>query len=354
MFMNSYKEYIRSAVEKGQLVSWDTLYRVHLEEPIQRLDELEINHLQRWHTLLFNQTFLQNIPLTAEEIFLHNENFSLIKDSQGSREYLHDLHEDDFRCALSIIALQNNISWNVENPFCSFYCQIQKIKLRVSLTDGSLTESNKPKAFIRVLNNIPLALNEYNHAAKLEELMFHKKNILIAGATGSGKTTLINSLLTKTEKQDHLLILEDTKELISPHENVTRLLSTERNSGSLDSLLTHGLRMSPERIILGEMRSKEVTTFIQAMNTGHSGMLTTIHANSAIDAIHRATLLFLLHGNSNLPYELILKLICQSIDNVIFIKNKKIEQIIDVFGSEKHQIFHEETSLSEDRLVQTL
>jgi len=352
--MNKYKDYIRRSIEKGQLISWDELYTSHLEAPLEVIDDNEVLHLKRWHALLFQQTFLDNIPETTEEIFFHNENFSLIKSAKESTEFLHDLHEADFQVVLSIIALQNSISWNIQNPFASFYCKIQKINFRVSLTDGSLTESNKSKAFFRVLNQTPLCLKKYDYSDKLEKLIVERKNVLIAGATGSGKTTLINSLLTKTTLDDHLLILEDTKELISPHENVTRLLSTERDTGSLDSLLTHGLRMSPDRIILGEMRSKEVTTFIQAMNTGHSGMLTTIHSNSANDALHRATLLFLLHGDSNLPYELILKLICQSIDYVIFIEKKKVKEIIEVFGSEKHQVFYEELSSSDYTIPKAL
>jgi type IV secretory pathway ATPase VirB11/archaellum biosynthesis ATPase len=345
--MNEYKNYIRKSIEKGQLISWEELYTGHLENPLESIDENEVLHLRRWHALLFQQTFLDNIPDSTEEIFFHNESFSLIKNAKESSEFLHDLHENDFQVVLSIIALQNNISWNIKNPFVSFYCKIQQINFRVSLTDGSLTDSNKSKAFFRVLNQTPFCLEKYDHSKKLETLILEKKNVLIAGATGSGKTTLINSMLTKTTIDDHLLILEDTKELISPHENVTRLLSTDRETGSLNSLLTHGLRMSPDRIILGEMRSKEVTTFIQAMNTGHRGMLTTIHSNSANDALHRATLLFLLYGDSNLPYELILKLICQSIDYVIYIEDKKIKEIIDVFGSEKHQVFYEEIASSD-------
>ncbi len=352
--MNKYKDYIRRSVDKGQLISWRELYTSHLENPLEFLGEIEVNALKRWHTLLFKQKFLEKIPPTTEEIFLHDESFSLIKDSAGSSEFLHDLHGDDFKSVLSIIALQNGASWNIETPFCSFYCVIQKNRFRVSLTDGSLTESNKPKAFFRVLNASAISLSHYRHHEKLKKLVSGRRNIIVAGATGSGKTTLINSLLTETKPCEHLLVLEDTKEIISPHQNVTRLLSTQRNSGSLDSLLTHGLRMSPERIILGEMRSKEVTTFIQAMNTGHRGMLTTIHANSAVDAIHRATLLFLLHGNSNLSYDLILKIICQSVDNVVFIKDKKIDQIIDIFGSEKQQVFHEVCENREEIAIKAL
>jgi Flp pilus assembly CpaF family ATPase len=171
-----------------------------------------------------------------------------------------------------------------------------------------------------------------------------KKNILIAGSTGSGKTTLVNSLISNIPKSDHVLVLEDTKELISPHEHTTRLLSNTDHNQSLDTLLTYGLRISPQRIILGEMRSHEVQTFILAMNTGHNGMMTTLHANSAKDSISRAAMMFMMYGNSNLSYEMALKLICQNIDHVIYIENKKIIEIIDVYGSEKSNIFFDKAS----------
>ncbi len=109
----------------------------------------------------------------------------------------------------------------------------------------------------------------------------------------------------------------------------------------MNEYLSYSLRMSPDRIILGEIRSKEVESSLLAMNTGHNGFLTTIHANSAKDALTRLALLFKIYSAKDLSYELILKLVTQNIDYVIHMEDKKILEIIDVFGSNQENVFFE-------------
>lgn len=114
------------------------------------------------------------------------------------------------------------------------------------------------------------------------------KNILIAGGTGTGKTTLANALLEAIHRltpNDRLYIIEDTLELrpTSPNHVSTRTSPHV----DMDDLLASALRNAPNRIILGEIRRKEAFTFIDALNTGHAGGLSTIHANSCIDALYR-------------------------------------------------------------------
>ena len=108
---------------------------------------------------------------------------------------------------------------------------------------------------------------------------------------------------------------------------------------SLDKLLTYSLRMSPDRIILGEIRSEEILTFILGMNTGHKGIISSIHANNAKDALNRLAMLYSTYANSNINYAMVLKLICSNIDYVVYIENKKIVEIIEVFGSEGMNVF---------------
>lgn len=134
----------------------------------------------------------------------------------------------------------------------------------------------------------------------LDELAQSQHNILITGATGSGKSCLVSSLVSRDEDQEQLseriIVIEDTHELVISHPHAVRLesrVATAEGRGqvSLDDLLRSALRLRPDRLIVGEVRGVEALTLVQAMNTGHSRCLATMHANSALDGLHRLDLL---------------------------------------------------------------
>ncbi len=125
---------------------------------------------------------------------------------------------------------------------------------------------------------------------ELRAAVAERKNILISGATGTGKTTLLNSLLTEIPDEERIFIIEDTAEirLRKPHVISSESQSdTHKQEISFDTLLKAALRHRPDRIILGEVRGAEARTLLDAMNTGHDGTLTTIHASSAEGALRR-------------------------------------------------------------------
>jgi pilus assembly protein CpaF len=142
--------------------------------------------------------------------------------------------------------------------------------------------------------------SEHSLHEALIELTQSRHNILITGATGSGKSCLISSLISHDaehqELSDRIIVIEDTHELVISHPHVVRLesrVATAEGRGqvSLDDLLLSALRLRPDRLIVGEVRGVEALTLVQAMNTGHSRCLATLHANSAIDGLHRLDLL---------------------------------------------------------------
>jgi len=142
--------------------------------------------------------------------------------------------------------------------------------------------------------------SEHSLHEALIELTQSRHNILITGATGSGKSCLISSLISHDaehqELSDRIIVIEDTHELVISHPHVVRLesrVATAEGRGqvSLDDLLRSALRLRPDRLIVGEVRGVEALTLVQAMNTGHSRCLATLHANSAIDGLHRLDLL---------------------------------------------------------------
>ena len=134
----------------------------------------------------------------------------------------------------------------------------------------------------------------------LKELADSQHNILITGATGSGKSCLVSSLISRDEENtptsERVIVIEDTHELVISHPHTVRLesrVATAEGRGqvSLDDLLRSALRLRPDRLIVGEVRGVEALTLVQAMNTAHSRCLATMHANSALDGLHRLDLL---------------------------------------------------------------
>lgn len=127
-----------------------------------------------------------------------------------------------------------------------------------------------------------------------------RKNILIAGGTGSGKTTLLNALLGEVPANERLILIEDTPELTIKHPNAVGLLAARGRTGEADvtaeDLLIASLRMRPDRIVLGEIRGTEAITFLRAINTGHPGSVSTIHADSFERAVDQLTFLVLQAG----------------------------------------------------------
>ena len=134
----------------------------------------------------------------------------------------------------------------------------------------------------------------------LRAAIARRKTIVISGGTGSGKTTLLNALVKEIDRSERLLVIEDAPEVRLDHPNSVGLVSVRGDLGEAqvdaDTLLTAALRLRPDRILLGELRGREAFAFMRAVNSGHPGSITTIHADSPTGAIDQICLLALTSG----------------------------------------------------------
>ena len=150
----------------------------------------------------------------------------------------------------------------------------------------------------------------------LEAAVRERKVVLIVGGTGSGKTTLVNALLAETATatpRDRLVIIEDTRELQSPSRNKVHLIKSDTRGYT--QLLKESLRTRPDRLVFGELRDEAAFDFLMALNTGHRGSFSTIHANSARDALSRLEDLVRTAGHPAVP-----STIARAIDLLVFIE----------------------------------
>lgn len=311
------------------------------------------NKIQNWHNAIVEQDFLN--PLLEEnfeEIIFHDSHHvSLIKDGKKSFFTLQKLERKELLLSLRILALKHGEKWNYSEPFLSFSICKNNKRYRITLSHPCLSPYSEFRCLIRSQSEKLIDLQSFFDEEKsqtgiqiLKDLISNKENFIVAGATGSGKTTLLKSLISYIPKEEHLVILEDTYELHTAHFNHTHLLSMNMPKKNLLDYCAYSLRLRPERILLGEMRKDEVIPFLLSMNTGHKGMMSTIHANSCLDAIQRLGLLFTLyHNTGTVDFEMVTKLIAQSLDYVIFVDNKKIKEIIRVQNAENGQVFYQTT-----------
>lgn len=333
------KEKIKRKIAKGSLPRPEDL-----EAELKEDEELRRFALT-WYQKLYEFDFWEKAPEAGERVeerLFHSPTNIQLRGGPETFEDA-DLTEEDFQLALEIMALKAGAEWNYAFPFASFDLVLKGRRYRASLLHHSLCKEHGSKLFLRGHSLDTFELESFgNRAGLIKSLVQERKNILVSGSTASGKTSLLSSMLNHSDPREHLLILEDAYEIVSPHENSTRLLARQGRPDDLSEFMANAMRMCPDRIVVGELRSKEVEPFLLAMNSGHRGLLGSIHANSAADAVARAALLVQLYSKNPLDYNLVCKLVCRNVDYVVHLENKRIKEIIELYGSDAGQIFFEQ------------
>jgi len=181
----------------------------------------------------------------------------------------------------------------------------------------------------------------------LSQAIVARQNMIISGGTGSGKTTMLNTVSSFISPRERVVTIEDTAELQINSKNTVRLESKlpigQEPGVSMQDLLKNALRMRPDRIIVGECRGPESWDMLMAMNTGHAGSLTTLHSNSAYDALRRLEAMVLRSGNE-VPLAMIRKDIGRTINLIVQIERstdgvRRVVEISEVLeaGTDNYQ-----------------
>ncbi len=230
-----------------------------------------------------------------------------------------------------------------------------------TLTIRKFSRQRMTMADLTALGSLPAAW-----ASFLQACVQGRKNIVIAGGTGSGKTTLLNIMAAAIPEEERIITVEDAAELNLPQAHVVTLEARPANiegrgAVTIRDLVRNCLRMRPDRIVVGECRGGEALDMLQAMNTGHDGSLTTIHANSPKDTIGRLETMVLLSG-MDLPVKAIREQIAGAVHLIVQQSrlqdgSRKVTRITEVLGLKDGQVelqdlfIFKQTGLDQNRRV---
>jgi len=220
------------------------------------------------------------------------------------------------------------------------------------LADGSRVNAvvpplavDGPCLTIRRFRAVPVPLGAFAPppvAALLRWAVGARQNVVVAGATSSGKTTLLNALAGEIPAGERIITVEDAAELRLPQEHVVRLEARPANAdgagrATVRDLVRNALRMRPDRIVVGEVRDSAALDMLQAMNTGHEGSLSTCHANSPLDALRRLETMVLM-GSVDLPLAAVRDQLTSAVDVVVQVARgpagaRRVVEVAEVSGA---------------------
>jgi pilus assembly protein CpaF len=274
--------------------------------------------------------------------FEKNGHLKKLEDS-----FISDLTFDNFMHRLCVSA---HVQTSKEMPFANG--RIGDFRLHIA--SAEITESSpaltlrriKPQAF-SFEDLLADSWTEEKNIKILRQWISHHKNFIVIGETGSGKTSLLSTCLREISPAERAVIIEDTNELISPNQASVKMLTRQQNphlpSIDLTELVKQSLRMRPDRLIVGEVRSGEAKDLILALSTGHRGCMGTLHASSPHQALIRLEMLIQL-GAPNWSLQAIRRLIGLSLDGIVCVgKNKE--------GKRKLKSIHQITSVEETGIL---
>ncbi len=363
--MSSLQTTTHQIIEELKALPTSSLDLIHSDKDEEYLNIIEIHSkkLDAKNQERLKNEFFQYGPLHTllnkkeiTEIIINGMN-SIWFEMDGKLQKLDDafMSTVSFNNFINRICQECQIDPSIETPFATAFWKGFRMHLvRGSVHQSSGISEHTQMTFRRIANKDhslkELKQNSWTNDCNMKIItdIFHqKKNILVIGETGSGKTTVLSCLLKLCQPNERILLLEDASE-ISPPNSVSSKLLTRKNSSlpviSLNDLLFESLRMRPDRIVLGELRGSEAKDYLLALSTGHVGSLATLHARSAREALIRLEFLVQL-GAESWGVANIRRLLSLSLDYIIAVKRtntgRRLASIDQVCSYEGDQVLLE-------------
>lgn len=362
MYVNSITQKIREAIiQKEETLSDEAVLQL-IEEMVIQDDEYAFMTLNQTSIMVHRIFYSIRKDLDILQPYLEDESVSEIMvngiddvfiEINGSIQKV-DVHFDsteELEEIIRRIAAKVHKDINELNPIVdarlSDGSRINAVYKNIALNGPILTVRKFPKQAINMNHLVEWGTITQEAANYLKKLVRCGYNIFISGGTSSGKTTFLNVLSNYIPSQERVIVIEDSAELqIHQVENLIRMECKNANlqgkgQVSMEQLIKTSLRMRPDRIIVGEVRGKEVMDMIQAMNTGHDGSLSTGHGNSIEGMLRRLESMFL--QAANFPIDAIRTQIAEALDIIIHLgklqnNERHVLEIAEVIGVNEGQI----------------
>lgn len=283
------------------------------------------------------------LNMKANEIIINNEK-ELCIDKGGVWEYIQDERIDKYFLDDFLTQLATRRGQRFNEKYCHLSCELPLpyARYRVQAQHKSSLFDSEVSICIRIPSKNKFKIENFELSKrvlesgwtyeKIKALVRAKKNILVSGGTGSGKTSFLNTLIEEIEEDTRVVSIEDSKELDLSHiRNKTQLAVPKEESEiySYQSAINNALRLRPDRLFLGEIDIRNTFTFLRVNNTGHAGSLSTLHANSPSDAIKAIFTNIIIGGSLQNPDRVILmELITTAIDYIIQISRDNNKRMI--------------------------
>ncbi|HYF04792.1 MAG TPA: CpaF family protein [Patescibacteria group bacterium] len=312
---------------KGSILSPQAVDEVLIT--LLQTDQADFSHLRkRLHNRIFSFGVLTDI-LTDQEVteVMVNGPEHVYIERQGilSRADVRFESEEELLMVINRIVSEVGRRVDASQPLCDARLadgsRVNVIIPPLSLVGPVLTIRRFPKNAMNLEDLVIKASLSPAMAEFLRACVRAKLNVIISGGTGGGKTTLLNALGSEISKAERLLTIEDSAEMKIDHPHLISLEARQANiegQGEIPirTLVKNALRMRPDRIIVGEIRGGEALDMLQAMNTGHQGSLTTVHANAPLEALFRVETMCLMSG-VELPLSAVRQQVAQAVHVIV-------------------------------------
>jgi pilus assembly protein CpaF len=262
---------------------------------------------------------------SINEIMVNGPNDVFIRQRGPDRRYdVSGLTESTLNTAITLLASYVNKEVNEDQLTLSARLpgfRIESILKPVSIKGSAMCIRRHASRILTIEEYIDSGTMTQSQANMIRKLVESRGNLLIAGGTYSGKTTLMNCILSLVDQNHRLFVIEQVSELKIAVDNYVQVECDPDFGVTPTKAVRTAMRFSPNRVILGELRGPEANDWLEAANTGHPGSIATLHANSANDALKRLGSLVLQAGNQ-MPHEVIQDRIASTVDAVIFIEER--------------------------------